>query len=124
MNRDFEERIKTIEAELVALKTASLYSSVRSSYAISPTYVRTGLYRVTYAETGEPIMSTFYINTSSPSWDDYLVLRIFPRTPVGNTQVLEINTTYSRDYGQTSQTYDVLLTALSNRPITSITRIS
>lgn len=120
----FDKRIKALNQELLDLKTSSEYSSVRSSSLSSAMTVRTGVYRVTFGTTGEPIMARYYINSAGSQIARALYLRIFPRTPSTNTQEIEINTTVPTDYGQSSITYDVNLTILANRPIIQVERIS
>lgn len=123
MENDFSKRIKNIEDEILALKTASEYSSVKSASATSPTTVRTGFYRVTFAPNEEPILARYFIDTSSLGWVA-LNFRIYARTPETNSQVIEVNTSISLDLGQTATTYDLFLTILSNRQVVSIERIS
>lgn len=103
---DFEEEIKQIKSEILALKTASAYTTIRSADFTSTILVSQGLYRVTYAS--EPVYSFCYIGTDVE--DSGLP---FPRTPEGNTQVIEIR--YDEDSAP--------LTIVSNVPILSITRI-
>ena len=124
MSRELVKKLDNIWSEILDLKTASSYSSVRSSSTNSPTTVRTGIYRVTFQETGEPIMAKYYIDTTNLSWQSAYFMRIFPRTPESNTQVIEVNSSVDTSDHQSSITYDVNLIILSNRPITSITRIS
>lgn len=123
MNNEFSNKMNIIQQELTDLKTAAEYGSVRSSSTNSPTTVRTGIYRITFASTGEPIMARYYINSESSQWARDSYLRVFPRTPSDNTQEIEVNTTARRNEEITPITYDVNLTILSNRPVQSIERL-
>lgn len=124
MIQEAEQKIKNIWDEILRLKTASKYSSIRSSHFNSSTTVRTGLYRITYQTTGEPIMSKCFIDTTNLSWQSAYYMRIFPRTPSANTQIIEVNTSVDTSDHQSYITYDVKLIVLSNRSVVSITRIS
>lgn len=117
MNNDFSKRLKEIEAELLRLKTASEYSSIRSVSLTHPVSVTTGLYRVTYEQTNEPIIAMFYKND-----DNYCL--ISGRTPNGNSQVLEVLATYWDNASQTYITDTSSLIVVSNVPVVDITRIS
>lgn len=111
----FDEEIKNIEAEILALKTAKEYSSVRSAYSASVN-VQTGLYEIIYQDTGEDIFSFVYGSYVDDNWGT-----VWARTPVGNTQIIEINTdktTYP------SPTQQATMTIVSSVPVVSITRIS
>ena len=116
MKNNFDEDIKNIEAEILALKTATDYTSVRSAQFSSSTLVRTGLYRITYDTGGEDIFSIIYVGTAGSDWG-----LVYPRTPNGNTQVVEVATTFL-DSGQYI-TKDVPIAIVSNVPVTSIVRI-
>lgn len=115
MENDFSVRIANIERRLLELKTASDYASVRSAYTTQVS-VYTGLYRVTYSSTDEAVFSFAY---GTPVSDNYGT--IFPRTPNGNQQVIEVNTDM-RAYPSTTQTAQ--MTIIANKPVVSITRIS
>lgn len=115
---NFEQSIKTIEKEVLALKTASQYTSVRSVNYSSATLVYTGLYRINYGGDDEPVFSFLYVGTDSGHKG-----LAYARTPSGNTQVVEINSYYF-DYGTAEiKTGNVPLVIVSNKPIISITRI-
>lgn len=115
MKNDFAEAIDNIEKELLALKTASDYASVRSAHS-AQVDVRTGLYRITYENTSDPIFSLAFAPAVA---DNYNIAYL--RTPSGNTQIVEINTD---DMVYPSNTHTARLTIVSNVPVTSITRIS
>lgn len=115
MKNDFDTMIKEMEAEVLNLKTASEYASVKSSYSLS-TSVRTGLYRITYRATSEPVYAFAF---GSRVNDNYGVAYL--RTPSGNTQVVEINTD---EITYPSPTHTATLTIIANKPILSVTRIS
>jgi hypothetical protein len=104
---EFDQTIKKIESELLAIKTASQYTSVRSANFTSSISVQQGLYRVTYQNTGEPIFSFCYIGTNVEEYGSP-----YPRTPQGNTQVIEVKNDSSAP-----------LVIVSNVPVISITRI-
>lgn len=118
MRNEFDTRIKNIQNELLALKTAAEYSSIRNAF-LSPTIrVTTGLYSVTYNPNGQAIMCEFYRQDSN------IPCRIYGRTPSGNTQVVEVTTTVWSNAEQRYITYENGLIISSNVPVVSITRIS
>jgi hypothetical protein len=117
MANKFAERIKRIEDELIALKTASEYSSMRTSYVASPVRVTTGLYRVDFNAGGQPILSKFYRQ------DATVLCYVSARTPSGNSQIVEVNTTKWDNQRQEYVTYENGLSVVANVPIISITRI-
>lgn len=118
MNNEFVNRLKNIENELLNLKTASKYSSVRSANTTSTGYLTTGLYTIVYEPKGEPIISFFYQAVSGPyCW-------VYARTPDSNSQILEINTTYWDNQQQQYITDSCPINIVSNVPILSIERIS
>lgn len=115
MAYDFEKDIKGIENEILALKTASDYASIRSVRLRMSTTVQTGIYRITYASSNEPIFSFVY--------GDYILGNsntVWARTPSGNTQVVEVNTDI---IAYPSPTYTTMLTVIANREVTSIEKI-
>ena len=117
MKNGFDTRIKKIQDELLALKTAAEYSSIRNIF-LSPTImVTTGLYRITYNSNGQTIMSEFYRR------DGDTPCQLFGRTPSGSTQVVEVNTTSWSNEEQRYITYENGLIISSNVPVTNITRI-
>lgn len=118
MRNEFIERLKNIDNELLDLKTASKYSSVRSANTTSTDYLTTGLYKIEYKSKGEPIISFFYQAILGPyCW-------IYARTPDTNSQILEINTTYWSNQQQQYITDSCPISIVSNVPVISITRIS
>lgn len=118
MNNEFVNRLKKIEQELLDLKTANLYSSVRSASTVSTDYLTTGLYKVTYEDKGEPIISIFSQAIVGPRcW-------VYARTPETTSQVLEVNTTYWDNATQQYITDSCPITIISNVPVISINRIS
>lgn len=123
MKNIFSQKIKKLEQELVDLKTASKYTSVKSSSYVSPTQVYTGTYQINYKSGEEPIMSKVYISSGTPSWLRTLVVRAYLRTPSTDSQILEINTSVPDSGGQTPVTSNATITILSNREIASITRV-
>lgn len=118
MNNDFDRMIKNIEDELLALKTSSEYSSIRSAnYSYSST-VRTGYYKITYQNTLEPIFSLVFVGNSSNTWG-----LAYSRTPENSTQVVEVNTDYIDSQGNV-QTASVPIAVLSNVSVLNIVRLS
>lgn len=115
----FENRVKAAEDEVLALKTASVYSSVRSANFTSTTLVRTGLYRITYGSPAGEILSNILCGTSEGQWGI-----AYPRTPGTNTQIVEVETDRFNASTQTVVTFDVPIAIVSNRPVISIERIS
>lgn len=117
MKNDFETRLKNIEQEIIDLKTASKFTSVKTSNITSSGTISTGLYRIVYNTSGETIISMVY--TAQP---DYCIL--YARTPSGNSQVVEVLTTEWSNDTQSYTTYTNKLVVVSNVPVVSITRIS
>jgi hypothetical protein len=119
MKNEFAIRIKGIEDELTALKTAKEYTSVRSSVESTWRNVTTGSFEVVYDNQGEKIMSYFFsqiVGDHSPN--------IFAETPEGNSQIVQVSTTYYDYDSGNPVTFQSDLTIISNVPILSITRIS
>lgn len=117
MKNDFDSKIKHIEQEILDIKTASEFSSIRTSNVASSGTISTGLYRITYNSGGETIISMVYNGQSS-------YCHLYPRTPSGNTQIVEVLTTEWSNETQSYTTYTNKLVVVSNVPVTSITRIS
>lgn len=119
MKNDFADELKMIEDELLALKTASEYTSLRSANYTSTANVRTGLYRLTYESSDEPIFSLVYCGnvTSDKGF-------IYARTPASNAQVIEADTTYYDASSQTYVTISVPVSVVSNRRVIGIERIN
>ena len=118
MKNDFDERIKNIEQELLALKTSSLYTSIRTTVATASGSVRTGTYRINYNNNGESIISSVYSNKYKQRYGG-----IYPHTPQGSSQLVDINTTYPDPDTGDPVTYDISFVVVSNVPVTSIVRI-
>lgn len=119
MKQQFDEVIKNIEDELLALKTASKYASIRSSQFSASTMVRTGLYRITYESASDEIFSLVYCGVSGSDWG-----LAFARTPINNTQVVEVVTDVINEQTQDWETFSAPLAVVSNVPVVNITRIS
>lgn len=116
MSESFERRIKTIELELIALKTSSLYTSTKNSFQTQLRNVTTGTYRISYGSGGNPIISEVYGDSSAEVYGG-----IYPRTPSGTSQIVEVNTTGWN--GSSYVTRTGKLRIISNYPVISITRI-
>lgn len=121
MKNDFSDRIKKIEEELLALKTSSLYTSIRNTVTAFSGTVSTGLYRINYRTNGETIISEIFSNKNKQTNGG-----IYPRTPQGSSQIVEIDSTYAVIEQGSSYpvTYTMSFVVVSNVPVTSITRIS
>lgn len=119
MNSGMESRIKSMEEELLALKTSSKYTSVRSaSYTVSG-MVYTGVYRVTYGGEDQEIFAILLCSATEGEWG-----LCCPRTPERNTQIVEIDSNVWDPYSQSVRVLQVPLVIVSNRPVVSIERIS
>ena len=119
MKNDFANEIKAIEDELLALKTAAEYTSLRSANYTSSATVNSGIYQITYETSNEPIFSIVYCG------DDLAGKGfIYARTPSNNTQIIEADTTYYDFDTQTYVTVNVPVSIISNRAVTGIARIS
>lgn len=114
----FDNRVKALENELLALKTASIYTSVRSASFTASNLVYTGIYRITYGPPAEEIFSIVLCGTSDYQWGT-----AYPRTASSNTQIVEVN---SDKFDSATQitTLHVPIVVVSNRPVISIERIS
>lgn len=117
MNNEFDKELKYIEEELLKLKTASEYTSIKNASIFSNLRVTTGLYRITYKASDNPIIATAYKGIMSNRGYYYL------RTPSGNTQIVEVVTTYWSNADQRYYTDENTLTIISNTPVESIVRI-
>lgn len=116
MENELTKRLKNIEQELIDLKTASLYTSTRNAFSASSGSAYTGLYKITYSNpNNERILSQVYFNRQQSNGE------IFARTISGNTQVVELNTTYAA--GNAPVTYTTTFYVVSNVPVTSIVRL-
>lgn len=112
------KRLKYIEDEILRLKNAKEYTSVKSSFSQSMN-VTTGTYKVTYDNKNQQVLSEFFATVGD---NDYFVLGARPAS--GNEQVVEVLTSYWSNEEQRVITTTVSLIAVANYPITSITRIS
>lgn len=117
MNNEFDKELKYIEEELLKLKTASEYTSIKNASVFSNLRVTTGLYRITYKASDNPIIATAYKGIIDNRGYYYL------RTPTGNTQIVEVVTTYWSNADQRYYTDENTLTIISNTPVESIVRI-
>lgn len=117
---EFDVTIKRLERELLDLKTASEYSSTRSASFGSVDRVSTGLYQVTYATGNEAIMATAFCEMIVGT-DVYGIAKL--RTPDVSSQIVEVNTNYRNFDTQQMVVGEATLRIISNRPVTSITRI-
>lgn len=114
----FETKIKYIQEEILRLKTAKKYISVRSANYASSITVYTGLYRLTYEASDEPIVAIGYLGIAGTGrW-----LYPYMRTPINNTQIVEIDTTYFDGSSYITDRYQ--LRVISNHKITNIERVS
>ena len=104
---NFEQVIKRIKDEILALKTASQYTSIRSANFTAAVTVQQGLYQINYQNSGEPVFSFCYIGTNVEEYGSP-----YARTPQGNTQIIEVK------YNSNAP-----LVIVSNVPVISITRI-
>jgi len=116
-----EKRVNDLKKEILDLKTACEYSSTRSAFSDKINNAYTGLYRITYAQTDDYIISI--ASCSIISGTEYLGM-VDIRTAIGNTQILEVDTDYTNFDTQQIETGTVSLMVSSNTPIVSITRIS
>lgn len=118
MENKFVQELKDIEAELLALKTGSEYTSIRPANFTSSTNVYTGTYQINYATSTEQIFSIIACKVSS-GW----IGSVFPRTPSTNSQVVEVNTTHFDENTSTYVTENCPLSIVSNREVTSVQRL-
>lgn len=116
MKNDFADEIKTIEDEILALKTASEYTSVRSANYTTTATVQTGIYQITYENSDEPIFSL----VDCARMDTYHG-SVYSRTPSGNKQVVEVQTTYIDNNQMVTTTTS--LTIISNLPVIGFEKI-
>lgn len=117
MNNEFDKELKYIEEELLKIKTASEYTSIKNASIFSNLRVTTGLYRITYKSTTNAIIAMVYKGMPGNYGRYYL------RTPSGNTQIVEVVTTYWSNADQRYYTDENTLTIISNTPVESIVRI-
>lgn len=119
MNNEFDKRIKNIEQELTDLKTASEYSSVRSAAIKYSQTVYTGTYRITYQNVGEPVFSLVHTGIIS---DEEELGGARARTPEGNTQIVDVFTSYIDTNNQEITKYTTMV-IVSNIPVVNIERL-
>lgn len=119
MMDQFERRIKNIEQELTGLKTASEYSSVRSAAVSYSGMVYTGSYRITYQNKGEPVFSLVHTGIIS---DEEELGGARARTPEGNTQIVDVFTSYIDTNNQEITKYTTMV-IVSNIPVVNIERL-
>lgn len=118
MKNDFDKEVKDIEQELIDLKTASKYTSVRSALYTADALVYTGVYRIRYENADNPIFSIVYCNYMDSHWGI-----AYPRTPNGNEQIVEIDTTFFDADLNEYVTKQAPLSIASNIPVAGIERI-
>jgi len=120
MSKEFESRLKQIEQEILDLKTAAEYSSVRSSSIIDTNPLGTGNYRVIYNNHGHEVISSFF--TRGVQGIRHGGADVYP--PEGNTQIVQIDASYASGDDPTVRVdYTVILTIISNYPVVSIEAI-
>lgn len=115
MSNEFEDRIKAIEAELLNLKTASEYTSVRSANYTTGTTATTGLYQIVYANNNDQVFSIVSKTGGTGN--------VRPRTPTNGTQDVEVNTDLYDPNTGTITREKINLAVASNYPVISITKI-
>lgn len=114
MRDEYTGALQKIKDELLALKTASSYTSVKNASYGETWQVSTGLYRVIYDNSNNHICAQGYIGSKDNKWGPPSL-----RTQSGNTQVIEVVTTTTDGSIQT-----VPLTIISNWPIISVQKIT
>lgn len=119
MANDFDKELKKIEQELTDLKTASEYSSIRSAAITYSQTVYTGTYRITYENKGEPVFSIIHTGIISDNAD---LGGAMARTPEGNTQLVDVFTTYIGANNQEVVRYTTMV-VVSNLAVTRIERL-
>lgn len=117
MANEFADRIKKIELELTALKTASPFTSIRNVHTVASFQVSTGVYQINYQTNGEPIISEVLLGATYNNNSDIVVAR----TPGSNSQLVDVDTTYEQ--GGSPVTYTTSMAVVSNVPVTSIVRL-
>lgn len=120
MSKDFESKVKWIEDELLALKTASEYASLQSASITYSQQVRTGVYRINYNNPKNiKILSILY------GGGPYAInVQVMGRTPNNNYQLVDVNTLVYNESTGSYITVNATMSIISNVPVTSITRIS
>lgn len=112
MDNELAVLLKTLENDILELKTAKSYAGVRTAHYTTTANVTNGRYRITYESNGL-IMSKIFI--ANPNLTQFAT--ISPKTPVNNTQDVEIY--ISEGSQQTVQPLQII----SNIPVTSVARI-
>lgn len=112
-----EKEIKAIEQEVLDLKTAAEYVSIKNATITTSESVTTGLYKVEYEPGDQPILAMAYKGVIS----NYGVYQV--RTASGNSQVIEVLTTYWDNAEQDYFTDTNSIVLISNRKVLSIERI-
>lgn len=118
MENKFVQEIKEIEAELLALKTGSDYTSIRPASYATAVNVTTGVYQINY-EAGDEQIFSIVACTASGQW----IGMVFPHTPGSNSQIVEISTTHMSEDATQYITETTALNIISNRPVTSVQRL-
>lgn len=121
MNHELESKIKNIEQEILDLKTATKYSSLRSSSTIYSQPLSTGNYRVTYNNHGNEVIALFF--TEDTQGYRHGPARALPLN--GSTQTVQIDASYAiwNDAQVSRGDFTVILTIISNYPVVSIEAI-
>lgn len=112
------KRLKNIEDEILRLKNAKEYASVKSSFS-QRLDVYTGIYKVIFDNKNQQVLSEYFANLVEY---DFIVIGARPAS--GNEQIVEVQTSYWSNEEQRVITTTVSLIAVANYPIVSITRIS
>lgn len=115
---ELTKRIKNVEEELVRLKTARQYTSIKSANSAQIS-VHTGMYRVTYAGSNGQIISEAFTTLIGRN---YASLRMRP--PSDNYQDVEVKSYYWDSPTQQFIDQTITLSVVANYPIVSIERIS
>lgn len=120
MQNNFSKRLKKIKEELLALKTASEYTSIRNVVATHSGTVYTGSYKITYESSSEPIFSQIYSGLNKNSNGTIML-----RTPQSGYQIVDVDTTYAviEQGSATPVTFQTSFVVISNIPVVSIERI-
>lgn len=119
MRENIQKKIKEAEQEILDLKTASEYTSIRSANYTVGTMVYTGVYRITYqSDSIEPLFSFVYTGSYDTDWGI-----AYPRTPIDNYQDVEITTDYYDSITDSNKTGTAPIVVIANRPVVSIVRL-
>lgn len=115
MNNEFDREINAFKRELLDIKTAADYTSVRSANYLTGVTLTTGLYRITYRDVDEPVFSFIY---RTGGWGTAR-----GRTPDDNTQDIEIYTDEWDTESQSVVSHTVQIAIASNLEVVSISKI-